>query len=233
MPSEYLTIPEELAAANLAIENGITNVQIRPLLEGVGYTLGKMEIGRGRYQRASALTVTQTSEHGQQHGATDGKNTAWDEAIEVYMSDLKLARLAIKGRGDRDRMLLDGDRKDSYAGRKAQADQFYTVAIQDAALQTQLLEVNLTLAKLQAHQTLIDTAEEARLAQANEKGEAEDSTEARDAALAELRAWMHDYIAAAHVALQDHPQLLEALGIVARSGAAAPKADPTPPTPVS
>jgi len=42
---------------------------------------------------------------------------------------------------------------------------------------------------------------------------------------------MHDYTAAAHVALQDHPQLLEALGIVARSGRAAPQADPIPPTP--
>ena len=205
MANENLTIAEELAADKLAIDNGLANEQIKSLLEEVGYIEAKMLKGKGLYQKAAQLTLTQVSEHGEQHGATDAKNSALDEANQVYMSDLKLARIAIKGRGDRDRMDLDGDRAQGYAKRKLQIDQFYETAIGDVGLQTQLLENNLTLAKLQAHHALINTAEEARLAQANEKGEAEDSTEARDAALAELRAWMHDYIAAAHVALNLHP----------------------------
>jgi hypothetical protein len=230
--TKNLTIPEELAADQLAIENGLANEEIKALLAEVGYIEAKLKVGQGLYHNAAKLTQTQTSEHGDQYGATDTKGAAFVEANQAYMSDVKLARVAIKNRGDRSRLALDGDRKQDYAGWKNQTDQFYETLFGDVELQTQLMEVNLTLAKLQAHAALVAAVEAARLDQATEKGEAEDSTDERNAALAELRAWMSDYLAAARVALQDHPQLLEALGVVARSGpAASPKVDPAPTPP--
>ncbi len=70
--------------------------------------------------------------------------------------------------------------------------------------------------------------------QATESAEAQNMIDERNAALDDLRDWMGDYIAAAHVALEDHPQLLEALGIVVPSkGAARAKSVDTPATPAS
>ncbi|MCG8411632.1 MAG: hypothetical protein MI739_10150 [Bacteroidales bacterium] len=50
-----------------------------------------------------------------------------------------------------------------------------------------------------------------------EFGEAQDSTKNKDTAIIELQNWMEDFYIAAKVALFDHRQLLETLGIFVRS----------------
>lgn len=54
---------------------------------------------------------------------------------------------------------------------------------------------------------------DARQQQMQRKGEAQDATEKRDEALRAMDVWMSDFKAAARVALKDHPQWLEMLGI--------------------
>lgn len=49
------------------------------------------------------------------------------------------------------------------------------------------------------------------------KGEAEDITQKRNIAEKEMRRWMKDFYKIARIALHEHPQLLEALGILVRS----------------
>lgn len=48
-------------------------------------------------------------------------------------------------------------------------------------------------------------------------GEAQDATEKRDEVLKEIDDWMKDFKAAARLALKDHPQWLEILGIKVKS----------------
>ncbi len=50
-----------------------------------------------------------------------------------------------------------------------------------------------------------------------EVGESQDATKQKDAAFAEIDDWMRDFYAVARIALEDHPQLLETLGILVRS----------------
>ncbi|NLT49572.1 MAG: hypothetical protein GXX85_01480, partial [Ignavibacteria bacterium] len=48
-------------------------------------------------------------------------------------------------------------------------------------------------------------------------GESEDATKEKDAAFAKMDKWMSDFYAVARIALEDKPQLLEALGKIVKS----------------
>jgi len=219
--NKNLSIPEEFAFDQLAIDNALSNPTLLNYLAEVGYVEDRLKAGRALLQRAMDLHRQQGSERGDQHSATDAKGAAWDEANKAYMTQIKLARIAIKDRGQRDRLKLDGDRKQKFAEWRDQVEAFYFNVLKDEALQARLLEVNVTVDKLAAAYELVKAAYAAHQSQATEHGEAQDATDARDAALDELRDWMSDYLAAAHVALEERPQLLEVLGILARSTPAA------------
>ena len=71
--------------------------------------------------------------------------------------------------------------------------------------------------KLETGQAEVKAVEAANLVQEKERGEAQTATKARDVALDELNEWMGDFIALARVALDEQPQRLEKLGVVAPS----------------
>jgi len=65
-------------------------------------------------------------------------------------------------------------------------------------------------------QTQIKLVEDKRAIYLREKGESEDATQKKDKAFAEIDRWMSDFYAVARIALEDRPQLLEALGKVVK-----------------
>ena len=56
----------------------------------------------------------------------------------------------------------------------------------------------------------------ARARYLKEKGESEAATEEKDIALATMEKWMNKFYAVAKIAMEDKPQLLEALGIIVK-----------------
>jgi len=60
----------------------------------------------------------------------------------------------------------------------------------------------------------VQAVAEANAVQEKEKGEAQEATKLRDAALDDLDQWMSDFIAIARLALEERPQYLEKLGVV-------------------
>ena len=71
--------------------------------------------------------------------------------------------------------------------------------------------------KLEQESALVSQVVAKHLEQKKEIGEAQEATEVRDKTLDKLAQWISDFRAVAKVALEENPQQLEKLGILARS----------------
>ena len=207
-----------LSDAQLAIDNALNNPTILGYLADFGYTSAKIQQGKKLYTVAAAAQLAQQNEAGGQVSATTVVNDAWESAKKTYSRLLKVARVAFKRNSELAVQLdLNGARKKSLSGWMAQANQFYKNALGDKVVLLELKEFGMTEPKLKAGLAELAVIEQANLVQEKEKGEAQAATQRRDAALDELQDWLSDYLAIAKVALEEEPQLLEGLGVLARS----------------
>ena len=87
---------------------------------------------------------------------------------------------------------------------------FYSTT--DQAIMEQLATLKITAEDMTSGLTQIQKVEQARAEYLKEVGESEDATKQKDAAFAKLDDWMRDFYAIANIALEDQPQLMEALG---------------------
>jgi len=225
-----LALDELVPLGRMAIGNAVTNQAIMAYLAEYNYLPARLGEGQALLARAEALIAAQVGGLGDQKNATEVKDEAWAAADRLYLRLLKAARLVIKKSGDRSALDLDGNRERAYLPWFGQVKQFYTQALARPDLLEQLADLNVTAAKLQAGLALITALEAARNAQQSNIGLKQNTTEARDDVLTELRAWLGKYLAVAELALEDEPQLLESLGALVRSGpaASAKPADPEP-----
>ena len=92
----------------------------------------------------------------------------------------------------------------------------YTLALADSDIQTKLSRLKVTLEDLTAANALIPEVEAARATYLKEKGESQDATTIKDAAFVKIDDWMSEFYAVARIALEDNPQLLEALGLIVK-----------------
>ena len=75
----------------------------------------------------------------------------------------------------------------------------------------------MTQSEIDEAKNLVDTVEAARSEYLREVGESQDVTKQKDAAFAKMEDWMRDFYAVAAIALDDKPQMMEALGKLRKS----------------
>ena len=132
------------------------------------------------------------------------------------MKHLKVALLAIvKEPGPVNALELAGARSRTLSGWLIQAKAFYTNALNDPSILEALGKYMITEAKLKIGQKLVLECETKYSKQLKEKGEAQDATGIRDKAMDELDEWMSEFTGIARIDLEENPQYLEMLGIVA------------------
>lgn len=208
------TIEETLSSSNLLIENILNNQEILSALSVFGYDETKLNEGKALYQTALDLYNEQKREYGEQYAATDAFRAAFEEAYEKYIYYVKIARLVFKNnKGVWQELGLTGKRKDNFSGWLLQANQFYNNALANPEILNKFATVNVTQESLTAGKALVDAAEQANQTQEKEKGEAQNATKTRDAALDDLEVWIEDLKGFSRIALEGKPQLLESLGL--------------------
>lgn len=208
------SIENRLNRARLAIENALSDEAIKAALAPFGYENTRLQEGKTLYDTTMTLQRIQEKEYGEQYDATAEFKRLFDDADLTYMDAVKIARIALRDHsGHWQALALNGARKHSIAGWLKQAQQFYSNALADADIVTAMSRFGFDQTKLQAGFDSVNAVAAANAVQQKEKGEAQDATKQRDAALDDLEQWLADFKVVAMIALRGNPQWIEKLGL--------------------
>ena len=214
MSTLTISLSDFFTEATVLLTNALEHPEIAAALEALGFDAAVIQEGMALLEDARSLYDLQIREYGEQHAATQVFAEASRQADKVYATHRRLAKIAFKNDPQRKTDLhLNEIKPRAFSPWYEQARHFYTALLADADAQTQLARYKVTLEAIQAAQTKVEQAFTLKTSQEQEKGEAQEATQKRDAAIAALDEWLSDFKVVARIALEDTPQLLEALGL--------------------
>ena len=206
------SLSDFFAEATTLLTNAQEHSEISAALDAFGYDAAALAEGQALLDTARGLYDAQIREYGEQHAATQTLDDATKAADKVYAAHRRLAKIAFKGDAQRKTDLHLNERKpEAFNPWYEQARHFYTALLADADAQTQLARYKVTLESIQTAQAQVEQVMSLKNTQEKEKGEAQEATQQRDAAIAALDEWLGDFRVVARIALEDTPQLMEAL----------------------
>ena len=200
--------------ATVQLTNAQEHTDIAAALDAFGYDAATLQEGQALLDAARNLYDAQIKEYGEQHAATQAFAEASQQADKAYAAHRRLAKIAFKNDAQRKTDLhLSEIKPRAFNPWHEQARHFYAALLADTEAQSQLARYKVTLEAIQAAQAKVEQAFTLKTSQEQEKGEAQEATQKRDAAIAALDEWLSDFKVVARIALEDTPQLLEALNI--------------------
>ncbi len=216
-PKESIT--ERLNAANVAISNAISDPLIGKFLGQYGYQSQKLSEGKNLYEVADTSVKKQISAYGDQKIATARVLKAEKEARIAYQNLAKVARAVFaKDKAKLAILGLDKPMPKALPLFLTMAMALFDNASHNAEVAETLKSYGYTAEKLSKERQKIVELTVANQAQESAKGEAQNTTYEQNKALDALDYWMSAFVKIAKVALREHPELLEKLGILKRSG---------------
>jgi hypothetical protein len=211
------SISEYLLDAQVMIENSLSDDEIRRALLNYGYDEARLQAGKTLYEETSDWINRQKKEYGEKFEATSEVQKAWEEAHTAYIKTLKVSRIALQGNVKaQNALMINNKRKQSLSGWLEQAQAFYKNLISDIDLMKEMQKFGYTADKLNAEFELVKTLVQKNLKQKNGSGNAQEATALRDKKIDELEKWLSDFKSIVKIALYEHPQKLEKLGIIQR-----------------
>jgi len=217
-------IAQELNAGQLAIGNSLSDPEIQSLVDDFGYSAEKLNAGKTLYDCALSAVNAEKSAAGAQQESTRTLTQAENAAHDAYQALAKVARaLFLKDKAQLNALGLNGGMPNTTAGFLASAYALFD----NARTLPALADYGYDSVKLQNERLKIAAYDTANQGQESAKGAAQQATREQDAALQSLNDWTSQYLKIARVALRQKPQLLEKIGVLARtSKTAAQRAAP-------
>jgi hypothetical protein len=207
------TIAQQLNAAQLAIVNSLADPEIKAAVAQFGYTTAKLNAGKKLYDAALAAVNAQKSSKGDQKTATADLKAKEKDARDAYQAAAKVARAALD---------KDGLAKLGLAGKEPRGTAGFIQAgytlFDNAAESGLLTEFGYEADRVAAERAKIEAFDQANQAQEMAKGAAQQATQDQAAALKAMNDWVAQYLKIAKVALRGKKQLLEKIGVTARTG---------------
>jgi hypothetical protein len=207
----------ELTKNKNALQVCQSDTALQDVLSGFGYTPEKITYGMQLCDEALEAYNAQIREYGEQYEATDQFHELWDTGKKTYSRSAGLAKIAFQ---DSTRILtslgLNGRRKASISGWIEQATLFYT-NISAPELMDGMAEFGYSPETLAAEKEQIDGIVAAHSKKMRERGDAQQATRDRDAAVETHFDWMERFRDVAYIALEDQPEWREKVGIFQRS----------------
>jgi len=213
------SISDRLNAAQIAINNSLADAEIQARVGEYGYVAAKLTAGKALYTAAVSAVNNAQSAAGTQQQATAHVASAEAIARDAYQALAKVCRACLNDQpAQLTALKLDGKMPRATAAFLASASVLFDNALGIPEIQTALAEYGYTAQKLQTERAKISSYDQANQSQEAAKGAAQQATVVQDNALGEMDEWMARYLKIAKVALRDDRELLEKLGILARSG---------------
>lgn len=203
-------------------QTALTNVEAQPTIASTmdlfGYTSEVIAEGKvllSETQNAFVQNRREDDESRVAYADFSNKCFAIDDTYTLHRKmakvifrndDILLQKLALKGRVPK-----------AYVNWLAAIKTFYSEIAADAEIQSKLARLKFQKEEADAGLTAIAEVEASRSNYIKETGESQEATQTKDAAFAKLDHWMQDFYAVAKIAMDDKPQLLEALGVLVRN----------------
>lgn len=211
-------IEDKLNAAKLAIQNTQGDDELQSLVGAYGYNAAAMQEGLALYTKALEAYGKQKALAGSQKDATARLKEFEAEAREAYQGLAQVARAVFKSdRAVLKSLNLEGNMPALASVFISRAYVLFDNAANLAEAKETLSRYGYNAQKLAEERAKIEDFDEASQAQEAAKGTAQQATRDQEAAIDAMIGWLMQYLRIAKVALRGKPELLEKLGVLARS----------------
>ncbi len=208
---------EILERYRIALENVQNQTEIATIMSEFGYDSTEIEAGKSLYAETRASYDSNKQEDQESIEAYDLFKEKKEALHTLYSLHRKKGKVIFrKDTINMEKLGLTGSMPQAYVPWLENSRKFY-VAAQDESLLNQMARLKVTAEEITKGLELIKEIESARAEYLREKGESQDSTKKKDTLFAQLDDWMQEFYAVAKIALEDQPQLVEALAKVVRN----------------
>ena len=191
--------------------------EIADTLAEFGYPSKTIEIGRKLLDKTNKLLDFNKKEDNETIRARADFDINYEKIKNKYSSHRKIAKVVFRKDDVVQKQLsLKGAIPRTYINWLIAVKTFYKEIIEDICLLNKLERFKITSEVAKSCLTDIAALETIRAFYLKEKGESQEATKEKDRALSELEEWMSEFYAVAKIAMEDRPQLLEALGLLVR-----------------
>ncbi len=212
------SISEQLNASQVAITNTLADAEIQGLVTQYGYPPEKLNEGKALYDAALSAVNAQIAAAGSQFQATSNLKTAEATARDAYQALAKVARAVFINDSARLAQLgLSGSMPRTIAAFISSAYTVFDNAVNVPEIKSALESFGYTEEKLGQERLKINAYDAANQQQESLKGAAQQATRDQDTAIKAMNSWLAQYIKIAKVALRDKKQLIEKIGVTART----------------
>ena len=218
MSKKNISEAKTLEQYRVTFENTESQPQIASTMAEYGYDSTKVAEGKALYETTRLSFDSNKTETDEEAAAYAVFASKEDQLANTYSTHRKKAKVVFRNDSvTADKLEISGTMPVAYVKWLETVRKFYNITVTDVEIQTKLSRLKITGNDLNAAQALIPEIETARSAYLKEKGESQDATTIKDTAFAKLDDWMSEFYAVAKIAMEDNPQLLEALGKVVKS----------------
>ena len=196
-----------------ALTNAKNQPEIARALADVGYDTEVLNEGETILNATRQAYEANQTEDDETSEAYQAYSSLLERLEKIYSRHRKKAKVIFDGNMViMDRLNISGALPRAYVSWLETVRRFYVVALEDAAIQEELLRLRVTPEEINECTRLIAELVNARSNYLREKGESQAATDTKNKAFDKLDQWMGDFYKVARIALEDQPQLLEALG---------------------
>jgi hypothetical protein len=207
---------DRLERARLVIDGALADNNITKETALFGFDRKACQQARKLYDEAYGTQMTKDSEVGTQRETTQSRREAQEEAHQLYMQHLTIARMAIP-RSETElwkQLGLNGKRETSLTGWLTQVNRFYQNIDRVSEV---MARYNVLPEELQQVEAKVQAIAAMRVEQNRTRSQSQQLREQRDASLLKLEKWVRNFLKIAQIAFEDNPQQLEALGLAVPS----------------